>query len=264
VFDLLLRETIMKSLGYLSLFISFAMPIPALSEDINGFDPSRSCVEVLSNTGGTTDQFMIASWVFGYLAAQDDTLRPVSIDNNKVVLQNLTKACIDSGGASLIDLVAGDKGRAKPAKGADAGSEAAARALLSQFLDPGSDRYALTQAILPRPEDIRAVYGEPLASNMIATYEKHLTANVAISPKEGQTQLLMWYASTDGLKRGSEMLREFPGGYGDVRGYFQGDHPIVRFKFVSPGEKLGMAYDGLIHVNGRWVWMPKPWRSLDN
>lgn len=25
---------------------------------------------------------------------------------------------------------------------------------------------------------------------------------------------------------------------------------------------LGMAYDGLIYVNGHWAWFPKPWRVL--
>ncbi|MGJ5620789.1 hypothetical protein [Sulfitobacter sp. MF3-043] len=55
---------------------------------------------------------------------------------------------------------------------------------------------------------------------------------------------------------------EFPGGYKDVLQYFKIDVPIVRFKFVQKGETLGLAFDGLIHVNGRWVTMPKPRRSL--
>ena len=33
--------------------------------------------------------------------------------------------------------------------------------------------------------------------------------------------------------------------------------------FVEPGESLGLAFDGLIFVNGRWVLMPKPWRVLE-
>ena len=31
---------------------------------------------------------------------------------------------------------------------------------------------------------------------------------------------------------------------------------------VLPGESLGMAFDGLVHVNGHWAWFPKPWRAL--
>jgi hypothetical protein len=55
---------------------------------------------------------------------------------------------------------------------------------------------------------------------------------------------------------------EFPGGYAQVAQYIVKDVPIVRFKFVKPGETMGMAFDGLIHVNGRWVFMPKPWNGL--
>ena len=256
----------MKSLVYASFLTLILAPVGAVSEEIRGFDPSQSCVEVLSNTGGTTDQFMIAAWVFGYLASQNETLRPVSIDNNKVVLQNLTKACVDSGGKPLIELVMASKSKAGTSGGSGPapGSEAEARALLMKFFEPNADRHAMTWALVPKPEDVRAVYAEPLASRMIETYQQHLTRSVAIGPKPDQTNLLTWHATTDALRRGSPMLREFPGGYADVVGYFIGDHPIVRFKFVEQGETLGMAYDGLIHVNGRWVWMPKPWRALDN
>jgi len=37
---------------------------------------------------------------------------------------------------------------------------------------------------------------------------------------------------------------------------------IYAFKFVEPGQSLGMAYDGLVRVNGQWRIMPKPWRAL--
>ena len=37
-------------------------------------------------------------------------------------------------------------------------------------------------------------------------------------------------------------------------------HTIYRFKFVQPGKNIGMAFDGLVKVNGRWVIFPKPWR----
>jgi hypothetical protein len=36
----------------------------------------------------------------------------------------------------------------------------------------------------------------------------------------------------------------------------------VRWKFVKPGETIGMAYDGLVFVNGHWAWFPKAWHAL--
>jgi len=31
---------------------------------------------------------------------------------------------------------------------------------------------------------------------------------------------------------------------------------------VKQGETIGLAFDGLVYVNGHWVIMPKPWRAL--
>ena len=72
----------------------------------------------------------------------------------------------------------------------------------------------------------------------------------------------MFYGTTGELVQGKPLLDKFPGGYKKILQYFRANVPIVRFKFVTKGETLGLAFDGLIHVNGRWVIMPKPWRSL--
>ena len=37
---------------------------------------------------------------------------------------------------------------------------------------------------------------------------------------------------------------------------------VYAFKFVKPGETLGMAFDGLVWVNGHFAIFPKPWRFL--
>jgi hypothetical protein len=52
------------------------------------------------------------------------------------------------------------------------------------------------------------------------------------------------------------------GGYQQVLPYFNEGFPVGRFKFVKKGETLGLKFDGLTKVNGRWVLMPKPWESL--
>ena len=115
----------------------------------------------------------------------------------------------------------------------------------------------------PAAADIRAVYAEPLASALIASYEQMYTPDAVIQPKPEHKQLLTTFTTTGHLKAGDPVLDEFPGGYKDVLDYFVADVPIGRFKFVEPGETLGLAFDGLIFVNNRWVFMPKPWRALE-
>jgi len=136
------------------------------------------------------------------------------------------------------------------------------RQLLLQFFEPGADHAALTVALKPTPEDVRAVYAEPLASRLIENYDALYQPGTAIRPKPEQTELLTFFSTTAALQSGDPMLAEFPGGYKKVLSHFVSDVPIVRFKFVKAGERIGIAADGLIYVNERWVFMPKPWRSL--
>mgnify|MGYP007134684063 CR=1 FL=1 len=81
-----------------------------------------------------------------------------------------------------------------------------------------------------------------------------------VGPKEGQTELLLWSATTDELKKGTGNASKFPGGYQKAVNHLKPGLMVCRWKFVAPGKTLGMAFDGLYNINGRWVLMPKPWR----
>jgi hypothetical protein len=137
-----------------------------------------------------------------------------------------------------------------------------ARALLEQFLKPGADLQALTESLAPRRQDIHEVYGDPLATALEPYLATTYGSGEAIAPQPGQTELQRVVTTTGALRSDPAVLAEFPGGYADVLSNFTADVPIARFKFVAPGEDLGMAFDGLLHVNGRLVLIPKPWRAL--
>ncbi|MGJ8616586.1 MAG: hypothetical protein ACSHWS_07065 [Sulfitobacter sp.] len=240
--------------------VTFAPLVQAQSA---GFDPRANCSAVLSNAS-QADQVMIAAWTFGYIAANTDNVRPVDPNNNAILLGNLAKVCQANPNASLLALVEASNKPAAAAPAAAPGSEAEARALVDEFLKPGADLRALTQALIPTEADVRAVFADPLATALWADYQGQMGPGLAFGPKEGQTASLVVYTSTRALFEQKPILNEFPGGYKDVLQYFKIDVPIVRFKFVKPGETLGLAFAGLTYVNGRWVIMPKPWRSLPN
>ncbi|AXI46825.1 hypothetical protein C1J03_12800 [Sulfitobacter sp. SK012] len=228
----------------------------ALAQE-GGFDPRQTCGEVLMDASDA-DRMMAAAWTFGFLAANTNDIRPVDRQNNTTLLGNLDRACAASPNTTLLALVGGSAKHTADVPG----SEAEARALLMKFYEPGTDRNALTQALLPTPEDIRFVYAEPLASALVKTYGESFGPGTTFGPKPDHNEVLMAYGTTRQLAERQAVLREFPGGYKDVLQYFRADVPIVRFKFVTKGETLGLAFDGLVFVNERWVIMPKPWRSL--
>lgn len=153
-----------------------------------------------------------------------------------------------------------------PQKAADkkepASLEADARALLDGFLAAGADHAALTAKLKPTADDIRAVYDEPLAAKLITMYEEAWKGALVVAPKPDQDEVLLTLSNSSELMGGSAALSDFPGGYKDVVSSMKADVPIARFKFVKKGETLGMAFDGLVYVNGHWVLMPKPWRAL--
>lgn len=222
-----------------------------------GFKVTENCVEVFKKATDL-EKVMLGAWVAGYLDSVNDSGSLIRLDNAQVVLNNVARFCEKNPNLTILQLVQASKKNTPD----EPGSKANAELYLRQFLHPLADHAALTAALRPTEADIRAVYAPALADRLVPAYDALFKPGAAIGPKEGQTQILTWRTTTGSLKRGEPALEDFPGGYRKVRPYLKGEFPIVRFKFVEPGKITGMAYDGLVHVNGRWVFMPKPWRML--
>jgi hypothetical protein len=143
------------------------------------------------------------------------------------------------------------------------GTEEGAKQMLNEFLKPGADHAALSKPLRPTKDDYKAVYGADSADKLASVYDPAWDKGEAVlKPNEGQTELKIWSASSEDLKNGTGNAADFPGGYKKVADKLQPGLTLYRFKFVKPGEDLGMAFDGLVFVNGHWVLIPKPWRAL--
>ncbi len=252
-----------RRLSGVLLAAAIALPAvgPAVAQDSSaqsGFDPREPCAKVLERDD-VLGKVMLASWVYGYLAAAQGAQRPVDTANIRVMLRNISKACATNGERSVLSLVQASR----PAPASQPGSQANARAMLERFLAPDADIAALSQALFPTEADVRALYRDPLASTIVRDLLPRFKPGVRFSPKPGQDSLIVVHATTDQLIDGDAVLRDFPGGYKEVLSYMNRGIPIVRFKFVENGKTTGLAFDGLVFVNGRWVLIPKPWRYLD-
>jgi len=241
-----------------SLLMAAVAAMSVTGAQAEGFDPRQPCTEILQDADETT-LAMVGAWTFGYLASVTSDPRPVDPSNVGIILENIDKAC--KPGKTLLDLVGGSSQDAASAPAA--GSEAEARAMLMRFFEPDADLVALTAELLPKPEDVRAVYNEPLASKLVEAYAGFIKPGIKFGPKPEHSDIYMVYTTTAKLAAGDAALDEFPGGYKKVVQYFKTDVPIVRFKFVEKGETIGLAFDGLVYVNDHWVILPKPWKSLD-
>lgn len=145
-----------------------------------------------------------------------------------------------------------------------AGTEAGARELLSAFLKPDADRKALSAALRPANADYEAVFTADLAAKLRAAHAPMWDAGQGIGPNEGQTEILLHGVPSAEIKAWTQNASNIlPGGYERVKDQINDGLTIYRFKFVKPGESLGMAFDGLVHVNGNWRLFPKPWRAAE-
>lgn len=271
--------------------LGLVLAAPAVAQsDTKGFDPREDCSAIFARND-TLEQVVMSAWSLGYLAANAGDTQPVTMDMVRAKMRGAAMACARNGSQSVLDMIAADSPAsggtasqqgdaaapkaqtaqqeaqpAQPAQTAPAapvdqpGSRMAVIALLQKFVTPGNDILAMSKAIYPTEADIRAVYRDPLASQLVKNLLPLFASDVAFKPKPDQDAIYLVYSTTDKLIAGSTQLQAFPGGYKKVLQYMNPGFPIVRFKFVKKGEMTGLAFDGLVFVNDRWVLIPKPWK----
>jgi hypothetical protein len=142
-------------------------------------------------------------------------------------------------------------------------TDAGATSLLKEFVKPGADHAALSKQLRPTAADYAAVFDADSSTKVAAVYDSAWDGGqMMVAPKAGQTEIKVFSATSDEMKSWSGNAAEFAGGWKDVAPKLKPGLKIYRFKFVEPGKDSGMAFDGLIHINGNWRIFPKPWRAL--
>lgn len=185
------------------------------------------------------------------------------------VLLLVLAACLSSGCRKQGSGTGGGPNGSPPEKSAPVtgqpNTEEAARAVLSEFLKPTADHAALSKRLRPTKDDYLAVFEPEFAKRAEVTYTPGWDGGqMVIAPKPGQTQLLLYRGTTEELKKwAGNAVQHFPAGYQKVAPKFKDGLVIYTFKFVVPGKSIGMAYDGLVHVNGNWRIFPNPWRVVE-
>jgi hypothetical protein len=144
------------------------------------------------------------------------------------------------------------------------GTEAGATSLLKEFVKPGADHAALSKQLRPTTADYAAVFEADVSAKVESLYAPAWDAGqMVVAPKAGQSEIKIFSATSDELKSWTGAAAEFPGGWKQAAPKLKPGLKIYRFKFVEPGQDLGMAFDGLIHINGQWRIFPKPWRAME-
>jgi hypothetical protein len=121
---------------------------------------------------------------------------------------------------------------------------------------------AIIRLLRPEPGDYERVFVGDAAERARVGYTALWNAPPRDLAKPGQTVVRALACDAESLRTDNEFSREFPGGYRRIAGYLQPSVVWLRFKFLAPGQSTGMAHDGLVRLDDRWAWFPKPWRIL--
>lgn len=145
------------------------------------------------------------------------------------------------------------------------GTDEGARAMLAEFIKPGADVKALSLKLKPSKSDYEAVFEKAFADKLQSMYDPPWSAGkIVIAGKPAQTEVLLRkVASAEARKWSPQASSVLPGGYQKIASDIKPGQTIYTFKFVEPGKSLGMAYDGLVYVNGGWKIFPKAYRAKE-
>ena len=136
--------------------------------------------------------------------------------------------------------------------------------LVKEFTKPGADHAALSKKLRPAKADYEAVFERDLAGKADALYSPAWDAGqLVVAPKPGQTEVKISSATSDEIKTWTGAATDFPEGWKQIAPQLKPGVKIYKFKFVEPGNDLGMAYEGLVNVNGSGRIFPKPWRAVN-
>ncbi len=111
------------------------------------------------------------------------------------------------------------------------------------------------EALKPGVAEIEAICATSAAAEKLAEYVESVYAEIpreGSAAKEGQTEILVTGPAPGDL----------PGGYSRQAEHFKPGINFYGFKYVKPGETLGMSYDGLFEIGGKWFFIPKAWRAF--
>lgn len=168
--------------------------------------------------------------------------------------------------ASTFLISCDEKKSSSPGSDADSsaqpGGTGGATAILNEILQNPGKAAELSLRLRPTTADYAVVFSDAdFAKKAETIYNGAWDGGaIVVQPKPGQTELKLFSATSEDLQAWNENATQFPGGYKRVAAKFNPGITIYCFKTLKPGEKYGMAYNGLIHVNGHWRIFPKPWK----
>jgi hypothetical protein len=127
----------------------------------------------------------------------------------------------------------------------------------------GSNGTQQVEAMRPRVDDFARVFRADITDAVRAAYQSLWRDPPRMRPLEsGELTLRVDAAPAGALLEENELSRHFPGGYRALAPYLLPDRIWFVWRYLQSGAEAGMRYDGVVMIDDRWVWFPKPYRVV--
>lgn len=136
-----------------------------------------------------------------------------------------------------------------------------ARPLLQALLGP--DRFEAHVRLVPHMPEYEQIFTGHMAGIVRRAYEFRPIMPLESYAKPEQTEILIGGSLAETLGTDPAASPFFANGWKWFLPHLVPGRMWLGWKYVKKGARLGMAYDGLVRVDKRWVWVPKPWRVVE-
>ncbi len=136
--------------------------------------------------------------------------------------------------------------------------------MLSQFADPSriAERLDLVVALQPRDEDYDLVFQPDVAPIARAGYADLWSRPPILPIAVDQTALRLAVCYAEELVGYTGRAQTFPRGYQSIATHLVPGRIWCAWEYLRPGASDGLSFDGLVVLDERFAWFPKPWRIL--
>lgn len=127
----------------------------------------------------------------------------------------------------------------------------------------GPEGPATIESMCPRADDYPRVFQPEIVVASRTAYETLWSTPPEVERlKVGELKLRVDAAPAGMLREKNELSNRFPGGYHALAPYLKPDRIWFVWRYLHAGRTAGMRYDGVVRLDDRWVWFPKPYRVI--
>jgi len=116
--------------------------------------------------------------------------------------------------------------------------------------------------LAPRRADFPKLFDEDIAGKVADLVMAEWARPPVVEVSESRPELTITAATAGLLRHPSELSDPFPRGYRDIAPWMVPGRVWLTWSWAKEPGAAGVRYDGLVWLDDRWAWMPKPFHAV--